>query len=101
MGKRVQIELSEKELETLKTWANSGKTEQRLAIRVKIILFDTEGMSAPLQTRHFQITDRYCYSFIIEIVPLRIPLNSISESSSLRVIPFPICNVINGRPSPL
>ena len=34
----IRVELTEEQENTLKMWANSGKTEQRLAIRAKVIL---------------------------------------------------------------
>ena len=34
----ILIELTEEQESTLKMWANSGKTEQRLALRARVIL---------------------------------------------------------------
>ena len=34
----IRVELTEEQENTLKMWANSGKTEQRLALRAKVIL---------------------------------------------------------------
>ncbi len=45
MGARVQVELPEEQSATLKMWANSGKTEQRMATRAKVILLAAEGLS--------------------------------------------------------
>jgi putative transposase len=45
MGARVQVEFTEEQFATLKMWANSGKTEQRMATRAKVILLAAEGLS--------------------------------------------------------
>jgi hypothetical protein len=44
MGKPViVVGLSDKEIATLKMWANAGKTEQRIAVRSRVILFAGQG----------------------------------------------------------
>lgn len=45
MGARVQVQLTEEQAATLKMWAASGKTEQRMALRAKVILSAAEGLS--------------------------------------------------------
>ena len=40
----IQIELTQEQESTLKMWANSGKTEQRLALRAKVILLSAQGV---------------------------------------------------------
>jgi len=43
MRVRIKIQLSEKDRLELRQWANSGRTEQRLAKRARIILLSVEG----------------------------------------------------------
>jgi transposase len=40
----IRVELTEEQESTLKMWANSGKTEQRLALRAKVILLVAQGI---------------------------------------------------------
>lgn len=42
---RIHIELSDEEAKTLKMWANAGKTEQRIALRARVILYAAEGFT--------------------------------------------------------
>ena len=39
-----RVDLTEEQEATLKMWANSGKTEQRLALRAKVILLASQGI---------------------------------------------------------
>lgn len=39
LGARVKVELDEEQATTLKIWSASGKAEQRMALRAKVILF--------------------------------------------------------------
>lgn len=45
LGARVKVELNEEQETTLKMWSASGKTEQRMALRAKVILFAAERLS--------------------------------------------------------
>jgi len=45
MGKRVIVQLSEDEYATLRMWLSSGKTEQRLVNRARIILGSARGLT--------------------------------------------------------
>ncbi len=45
MGARVKITLSDEDFATLRMWVNSGKTEQRLALRAQVVLASAEGLS--------------------------------------------------------
>lgn len=40
----IRVELTEEQESTLKMWAHSGKTEQRLALRAKVILLTAQGI---------------------------------------------------------
>jgi len=44
MGARVKVELTEEQAATLRMWAGSGKTEQRMALRAKVVLLAAEGL---------------------------------------------------------
>lgn len=44
MGARVHVELTEEQAATLRMWAGSGKTEQRLALRARVVLLAAEGL---------------------------------------------------------
>ena len=45
MSKIIQIELTPEQRSTLELWLRSGKTEQRLALRARMILMTAEGVS--------------------------------------------------------
>lgn len=44
MGARVHVELTEEQAATLRMWAGSGKTEQRLALRARVVLLAADGL---------------------------------------------------------
>ena len=44
MSARVKVELTEEQAATLLMWAGSGKTEQRMALRAKVVLLAAEGL---------------------------------------------------------
>jgi len=44
MGARVKVELTEEQAATLRMWAGSGKTEQRLALRARVVLLAADGL---------------------------------------------------------
>jgi len=43
-GCTVRVELSEEQAAALRMWAGSGKTEQRLALRARVIVLASEGL---------------------------------------------------------
>ena len=45
MGARVKVELTDEQVLALQRWAGGGKTEQRMALRARIVLLASEGMS--------------------------------------------------------
>ena len=45
MAARVRLDLNQEQRTTLLMWVGSGKTEQRLALRAKVILLASEGLS--------------------------------------------------------
>ena len=45
MAARVRVDLNQEQASTLTMWVGSGKTEQRLALRAKVILLASEGLS--------------------------------------------------------
>ena len=45
MAARVRVDLNQEQASTLTMWVGSGKTEQRLALRAKVILLAAEGLS--------------------------------------------------------
>ena len=45
MAARVRVDLNQEQATTLMMWVGSGKTEQRLALRAKVILLASEGLS--------------------------------------------------------
>lgn len=45
MGARVEVKLTEDQEATLRMWAGSGKTEQRIALRARVILAAAEGLT--------------------------------------------------------
>jgi transposase len=45
VGARVEVELTEDQEATLRMWAGSGKTEQRMAQRARVILAAAEGLA--------------------------------------------------------
>jgi transposase len=47
MKARRKIQISEEERATLRAWASSGRTEQRMARRAKIVLLSAEGLTLP------------------------------------------------------
>lgn len=44
MAARIKVELTEEQAATLKMWAGSGKTEQRMALRARVILLAANGL---------------------------------------------------------
>ncbi|MDO9100235.1 MAG: IS630 family transposase [Caldisericota bacterium] len=44
MGARVRVDLTSEQSATLKMWAGSGKTEQRMALRARVILLASKGL---------------------------------------------------------
>jgi len=42
-GKKIKIEITEKQRQTLSMWAAAGRTEQRYVQRAKVILFSGDG----------------------------------------------------------
>ena len=44
MGTRVKVELTDEQAATLRMWAGSGKTEQRLALRARVVLLAADGL---------------------------------------------------------
>lgn len=44
MSARVTVALTQEQAATLRMWAGSGKTEQRMALRAKVILLAAEGL---------------------------------------------------------
>lgn len=44
MGARVRVDLTSEQTATLKMWAGSGKTEQRMALRARVILLASKGL---------------------------------------------------------
>lgn len=45
MGARIKVELTDEQAVTLTMWAGSGKTEQRMAVRARVILSAVEGLT--------------------------------------------------------
>ena len=45
MGARVKVELTDEQMLALQRWAGGGKTEQRIALRARIVLLASEGVS--------------------------------------------------------
>ena len=45
MGARVKVELTDEQTVALRRWTGVGKTEQRMALRARIVLLASEGMS--------------------------------------------------------
>ena len=45
MGARVKVQLTDEQAVALRRWAGGGKTEQRMALRARIVLLASEGMS--------------------------------------------------------
>jgi len=56
MRVRINIQLSEKDRSKLNQWANSGRTEQRLAMRARIILLSVEGHTLAEIAAHVGVT---------------------------------------------
>jgi len=44
MGARIQVDLTLEQAATLKVWAGSGKTEQRMALRARVLLLAAKGL---------------------------------------------------------
>ena len=44
MAARIKVELTEEQAATLRMWAGSGKTEQRIALRSRVILLAANGL---------------------------------------------------------
>jgi len=44
MAARIKVELTEEQASTLRMWAGSGKTEQRIALRSRVILLAANGL---------------------------------------------------------
>ena len=44
MGARIRVELTEEDRVTLQMWVGSGKTEQRIALRAKVVLLAADGL---------------------------------------------------------
>ena len=45
MCARINVELTDEQAATLKMWAGSGRTEQRMALRARVILAAAEGLT--------------------------------------------------------
>jgi transposase len=45
MGARIRVDLTSEQSATLKMWAGSGKTEQRMALRARVILLAASGLT--------------------------------------------------------
>jgi transposase len=45
VGTRIKVDLTDGQAATLKMWAGSGKTEQRMALRARVILAAAEGLT--------------------------------------------------------
>jgi len=45
MGARIRVDLASEQSATLKMWAGSGKTEQRMALRARVILLAASGLT--------------------------------------------------------
>lgn len=56
----IRIHLSDEDKATLSMWANSGKTEQRLANRARVILFSDEGMTVSEIANATGMTRKVC-----------------------------------------
>ena len=61
MPKRVKIELTPEEESTLRMWVNSGKTEQRLVTRAKIILLASQGLTLRDIAEKTGLHEHSCY----------------------------------------
>ena len=58
--KPVAIDLLDEERAMLTAWSNSGKTEQRMAKRAKIILLSAQGLSLPEIARQTDMSKAMC-----------------------------------------
>lgn len=63
MPKRVKIELTPEEESTLKMWANSGTTEQRFALRAKVVLLASQGLTLPKIAEKTGLHEQSCYKW--------------------------------------
>ena len=55
-----RIELSDEERATLKMWASSGTTEQRMAIRARVVLAAAEGLPLTEISRRVGLSANNC-----------------------------------------
>jgi len=73
MGKPViVVTLSDEEAATLKMWANAGKTEQRIAVRSRVILFASQGHSLRSISREVGLHVNACLKWRKRFLQMRL-----------------------------
>ncbi|MDR2487989.1 MAG: helix-turn-helix domain-containing protein, partial [Desulfovibrio sp.] len=56
----IRVALTAEQGSTLKMWANSGKTEQRPALRAKVILLAPQGVGVKAMQEHVGLNRQSC-----------------------------------------
>lgn len=63
MGARIRVDLTSEQSATLKMWAGSGKSEQRMALRARVILLAASGLSLKEITSETGLSFRICHKW--------------------------------------
>ena len=72
MGKRaIVVKLSDEEAATLRMWASAGKTEQRMAVRSKVILLASQGRPLSFISRELGLNVDSCLKWRKRFMQMR------------------------------
>ncbi len=97
MGKRaIVVKLSDEEAAILRMWANSGKTEQRMAVRSKVILLASQGRPLSFISHELGLSVDSCLKWRKRFIRMRFDglKDSPRSGKPIRITPDQRVNVI-------